>query len=108
MAGRTVAGPALPSSRWIVDRMELATGSLAGAGRPPVTASSFYGKGVGAASRVLARQASGQVSWAVHAEGGHSKWVTRVQFSDDGLQVISGSNDGTVVVSPILHANPAC
>ena len=39
---------------------------------------------------------------------GHSKWVTRVQFSDDGLQVISGSNDGTVVVSPILHANPAC
>ena len=69
MAGRTVAGAALPSSRWIVDRMELATGSLAGAGRPPVTASSFYGKGVGAASRVLARQASGQVSWAVHADG---------------------------------------
>ena len=69
MAGRTVAGAALYFSRWIVDRMELATGSLAGAGRPPVTASSFYGKGVGAASRVLARQASGQVSWAVHADG---------------------------------------
>jgi len=27
---------------------------------------------------------------------GHSDWVTRVQFSDDGLQVISGSDDGTV------------
>ena len=39
---------------------------------------------------------------------GHSKWVTRVQFSDDGLQVISGSRDGTVLVSHILHANPAC
>jgi hypothetical protein len=37
---------------------------------------------------------------------------TRVQFSDDGLQVmqvISGSDDdGTVLVSPILRANPAC
>ena len=44
---------------------------------------------------------------------GHSCSVTRVQFSDDGLQVISGSNDGTVLVShhlcvPILRANPAC
>ena len=38
---------------------------------------------------------------------GHSGSVTRVQFSDDGLQVISGSNDGTVLVSPILRANPA-
>jgi len=38
----------------------------------------------------------------------HSGWVTRVQFSDDGLQVISGSRDGTVLVSHILHANPAC
>ena len=28
--------------------------------------------------------------------------MTRVQFSDDGLQVISGSDDGTVLVSPIL------
>ena len=39
--------------------------------------------------------------------------MTRVQFSDDGLQVISGSDDGTVLVSPILRApilraNPAC
>ena len=39
---------------------------------------------------------------------GHSDIVTRVQFSDDGLQVISGSDDGTVLVSHILHANPAC
>ena len=39
---------------------------------------------------------------------GHSGSVTRVQFSDDGLQVISGSYDGTVLVSPILRANPAC
>ena len=39
---------------------------------------------------------------------GHSGSVTRVQFSDDGLQVISGSSDGTVLVSPILRANPAC
>ena len=39
---------------------------------------------------------------------GHSNWVTRVQFSDDGLQVISGSDDGTVLVSHIFHANPAC
>ena len=39
---------------------------------------------------------------------GHSGYVTRVQFSDDGLQVISGSSDGTVLVSPILRANPAC
>ena len=38
---------------------------------------------------------------------GHSGSVTRVQFSDDGLQVISGSDDGTVLVSPILRANPA-
>ena len=38
--------------------------------------------------------------------------MTRVQFSDDGLQVISGSDDGTVLVSPscvlILRPNPAC
>jgi len=33
--------------------------------------------------------------------------VTRVQFSDDGLQVISGSSDGTVLVSPIMP-NHAC
>ena len=39
---------------------------------------------------------------------GHSAAVTRVQFSDDGLQVISGSNDGTVLVSTILRPNPAC
>ena len=39
---------------------------------------------------------------------GHSGVVTRVQFSDDGLQVISGSDDGTVLVSHIFHANPAC
>ena len=39
---------------------------------------------------------------------GHSGSVTRVQFSDDGLQVISGSNDGTVLVSTILRPNPAC
>jgi len=39
---------------------------------------------------------------------GHYDTVTRVQFSDDGLQVISGSTDGTVLVSPILRANPAC
>ena len=39
---------------------------------------------------------------------GHSSDVNRVQFSDDGLQVISGSDDGTVLVSHILHANPAC
>ena len=39
---------------------------------------------------------------------GHSDIVTRVQFSDDGLQVISGSTDGTVLVSLIFHANPAC
>jgi WD40 repeat protein len=39
---------------------------------------------------------------------GHSSDVNRVQFSDDGLQVISGSDDGTVLVSPILRANPAC
>ena len=38
---------------------------------------------------------------------GHSDMVRRVQFSDDGLQVISGSDDGTVLVSPILRANPA-
>ena len=37
---------------------------------------------------------------------GHSGAVTRVHFSDDGLQVISGSKDGTVLVSPILPANP--
>ena len=30
--------------------------------------------------------------------------MTRVQFSDDGLQVISGSRDGTVLVSPIMRA----
>ena len=30
--------------------------------------------------------------------------MTRVQFSDDGLQVISGSSDGTVLVSPIVRA----
>ena len=35
---------------------------------------------------------------------GHSGIVTRVQFSDDGLQVISGSRDGTVLVSPITRA----
>ena len=36
---------------------------------------------------------------------GHSGIVTRVQFSDDGLQVISGgSSDGTVLVSPIMRA----
>jgi hypothetical protein len=35
---------------------------------------------------------------------GHSGIVTRVQFSDDGLQVISGSSDGTVLVSPIVRA----
>jgi WD40 repeat protein len=39
---------------------------------------------------------------------GHSDWVRCVQFSDDGLQVISGSSDGTVLVSSILHANPTC
>ena len=39
---------------------------------------------------------------------GHSGSVTRVQFSDDGLQVISSSNDGTVLVSTILRPNPAC
>ena len=39
---------------------------------------------------------------------GHSDGVRRVQFSDDGLQVISGSSDGTVLVSPILRANHAC
>ena len=39
---------------------------------------------------------------------GHSGSVTRVQFSDGGLQVISGSDDGTVLVSHIFHANPAC
>jgi WD40 repeat protein len=39
---------------------------------------------------------------------GHSGSVTRVQFSDDGLQVISGSTDGTVLVSHILHANLTC
>jgi WD40 repeat protein len=39
---------------------------------------------------------------------GHSRWVTRVQFSDDGLQVISSSLDNTVLVSPILRAYPAC
>ena len=39
---------------------------------------------------------------------GHSGYVTRVQFSDDGLQVMSGSRDGTVLVSPILRANHAC
>ena len=38
---------------------------------------------------------------------GHSNWVRRVQFSDDGLQVISGSDDGTVLLSHIFHANPA-
>ena len=38
---------------------------------------------------------------------GHSGVVTRVQFSDDGLQVISGSDDGTVLLSHIFHANPA-
>ena len=38
----------------------------------------------------------------------HSGSVTRVQFSDDGLQVISGSNDGTVLVCTILRPNPAC
>ena len=90
MAGRTVAGAALYFSRWIVDRMELATGSLAGAGRPPVTASSFYGKGVGAASRVLARQATGQVSWAVHADGALGS-VFSVAYSPDGKHIVSGS-----------------
>ena len=35
---------------------------------------------------------------------GHSRYVTCVQFSDDGLQVISGSRDGTVLVSPITRA----
>ena len=69
MAGRTVAGAALYFSRWIVDRMELATGSLAGAGRPPVAASSCYGKDVEAASRALGRQATGQVPRDVHADG---------------------------------------
>ena len=39
---------------------------------------------------------------------GHLSDVNRVQFSDVGLQVISGSDDGTVLVSHILHANPAC
>ena len=44
----------------------------------------------------------------MHAEGALGL-VTRVQFSDDGLQVISGSDDGTVLVSPIsVSANPAC
>ena len=35
---------------------------------------------------------------------GHSDSVTRVQFSDDGLQVISSSRDGTVLVSQIMRA----
>jgi hypothetical protein len=35
---------------------------------------------------------------------GHSGIVDSVQFSDDGLQVISGSEDGTVLVSPIMRA----
>jgi hypothetical protein len=30
---------------------------------------------------------------------GHSDWVKRVQFSDDGAEVISASNDGTVRLS---------
>jgi WD40 repeat protein len=30
---------------------------------------------------------------------GHSDWVTRVQFSDDGAEVISASEDGTVRLS---------
>ena len=34
--------------------------------------------------------------------------MTRVQFSDDGLQVISGSDDGTVLVSHPSSASQSC
>ena len=39
----------------------------------------------------------------------HSNWVSRLQFSDDGAQAISGSHDGTVrgawyTALPRLHA----
>jgi WD40 repeat protein len=37
--------------------------------------------------------------WQMCTLTGHSSYVTRVQFSDDGAEVISASNDGTVRLS---------
>ena len=34
--------------------------------------------------------------WQVYTLPGHSDSVVRLQFSDDGAQAISGSDDGTV------------
>jgi len=34
--------------------------------------------------------------WQVYTLPGHSGSVSRLQFSDDGVQVISGSEDDTV------------
>jgi len=41
-----------------------------------------------------------RVCWQVRTVE-HDEWVTKVQFSDDGAQVISGSGDNTVI-SPHL------
>ena len=34
--------------------------------------------------------------WQVHTLPGHTCWVSRLQFSDDGAQAISRSIDDTV------------
>ena len=69
MAGRTVAGAALPFCCWIGDRLELATISLTGTGHgQPVASSSCYSQDPDAAPGVLARQAEGQVLGVVHTD----------------------------------------
>jgi len=52
-------------------------------------------------NRVVCRWRFLNVGWTVlqvRTLRGHSGWVRHVEFSDDGAQVISGSNEGTVRV----------